>query len=280
MIRHIMKDWPEWGLDGPMPGVSQYHLLPDGLTNRCWRLDLPHQSVVIRVSAANTRLLDIDRGREYQLQQWAASHGLAPKVLYRSFADRYWVMEYVEGREANLQSDLFPLSTRLQKLHRLTPPESLPAWQLIEKADVYWRTLSQRLQMQWSSWEPLKQQLQQAMDIPVTDERCICHMDPNPHNWRLTGKGWQLLDWEYATFGPRQWDLASFAQSCKLDAHQLARWCRLHKIEPDDPAWRVAQLQFRYLAELWFGVQGLKSDQQLEAALRQLLDDVLLQAPQ
>lgn len=42
MIRHIMKDWPEWGLGGPMPGINRYHLLPDGLTNRCWRLDLPH----------------------------------------------------------------------------------------------------------------------------------------------------------------------------------------------------------------------------------------------
>lgn len=277
MIRHVLADWPEWGLAGPMPQSGQCRALPNGLTNRCWRLDLEEQSVVVRVSAANTRLLDIDREREYRLQQWAAGHGLAPAVLYRAPSDRYWVMEYATGRAADLNVDLQSLAGVLRQLHGLPPPAGISTWQLVDKAEAYWRTLQWRLHGQWHGWELLKADLQSVMSDAQTlepeQEYSVCHLDAHPQNWRLTADGWQLLDWEYATLGPSRWDVAGFVQASELNAEQTARWCHLHDMDLHSPVWRRTCLQLQYLAELWFGVQGMKSCQQLEQALRQLLDD-------
>ncbi len=269
MIRHLLCDWPDWGLEGPMPGLKDFHPLPKGLTNQCWRLDLNHRSVVIRASAANTRLLDIDRSKEYRIQQWAAGLDLAPRIVYRSPGDRYWVMDYLSGRQATTTSqDLRALAGRLRLLHLGRPPTDLSYWQLEDKAAVYWQTIESR----GGSLPQLKEPLQNLLSAMPGTQRSICHMDTHLMNWRHTTTGWKMLDWEYATLSHPYWDLAGFVASARLGNRQTETWCQYHNIDTANPGWQLARLQMAYLVTLWYGVQGMHSIQQIERSLEGLLN--------
>ena len=277
MIEAILEQWPLWGLTHRKPALADVSALPRGMTNQCWRLHLPEQQVVVRVHADNSVVLDIDREREYRLQRWAVSHGLAPRVLYRARNDAYWLMEFVDGRCAKPESDLLSLAHAMNSLHSHPPPEGVTGWRLADKTGAYWAALEQ----QGVELLSLKTDLQQLALIQSVASLHVCHMDTNPDNWRLTTQGWKLLDWEYATVGSRLWDLAGFAQACELSPPQIRQWCQLFHVEPDSWPWRWARWQLRYLAELWFGVQNINTGRALECSLQQLLEDgIRLQSAQ
>ena len=277
MIEAILEQWPLWGLTHRKPASTDVSALPLGMTNQCWHLHLPEQQVVVRVHADNSASLDINREREYQLQRWAAGHGLAPRVLYRARNDAYWLMEFIDGRRAEPESDLLSLAHAMKTLHGLMPPKDVGGWRLADKTWVYWAALEQ----QGAELLSLKADLQQLALIQPVASLHVCHMDTNPDNWRLTTQGWKLLDWEYATVGSRLWDLAGFAQACCLSPQQTRHWCQLFHVEPDSWQWRWATWQLRYLAELWFGLQGIQTGAALERSLQQLLEDgIRLQSAQ
>lgn len=274
-IKPILDEWQQWGLCSQPP--SSHSLLPltGGLTNRCWLLHLDNGEFVVRVAAANTRELDIDREHEYRIQQRAAWHGLAPEIRYRSASDHYWLMEHIRGRQLAgppPADDLPELASCLQQLHQLPFSPDLPEIAIAAKGAHYWQGIQQRWPQDWSE---LLVPLQILLADNPGPERCICHMDPNPNNWRKDRSGWKLLDWEYAGIGHPLWDMVSFVLMGELNEAEQRYWCQLIQVDAGSHAWQRALLQMRYLNELWFAMQGLRTRPALESNLQCLLANAL-----
>ena len=273
-IKPILSQWQQWGLCSLPPETHSLLPMTGGLTNRCWLLHLDSGEFVLRVSAANRRELAIDREQEFRIQQRAAHHGLAPAIRYRSSNDDYWIMEHVRGRHLAGPppvDDLPDVASAMRQLHQLPWGSDLPEISIAEKAAHYWQGIRKR----WpdDDWSRLQQPLQEMLSAAPGPERSICHMDPNPNNWRKSVAGWRLLDWEYAGIGHPLWDIASFSLMGELPTTRERYWCQLNHVDQQGTAWMRARLQMTYLNELWFGVQELHNRQRFLDSMNRLLED-------
>ncbi len=272
--QRMLADWQSWGLCEHPPGPHRMAALEGGLTNRSWSLTLDSGKYVVRASATNSETLDIRREAEFRIQQRAAQAGLAPRVRYRSPDDSYWIIDRANGPElaecisAGLDTGtMIALAQQLKQLHQLPFGPDLPELHVAVKADHYWRGIEARWPCDWSQQKlPLQHWLAEAPG----PERSLCHMDPNPHNWRLHQERWLLIDWEYAAIGHRYWDIAGLAVSVNMNAAQQRQWCALFGIDVMDRGWQKALLQEHYFGVLWYGVQGLMDRTRLLAELSEL----------
>lgn len=279
-LADILDDWPLWGLSKKPIEPHQVKVLVGGLTNSCYQLSLCSGEYIIRISADNTQALGIDRQVEKRIHQWVSRLNFTSAIRYCDDEDRYWIRDYIEGEvlsdnvAAMSKNTLIYLVEQLKALHQLPVKIDLPAVNISEKADAYWKMLEQR--------DPendiikMKSLMQVAMNEPPAGDFCLCHLDPVLANWLYTQDGLQLLDWEYAGFAHPLWDLAALYQGIKHGIMQSIRPVsdgisnNSHsEIEKDLEenilalygvtdlvAWRRACVQMEYLSSLWYQAQG------------------------
>ena len=277
----VLSDWRLWQLLEQPPQPNQLRPLCGGLTNQSWLLSVNEQRWVIRINAANSGDLDIRRDHEYFIQQRAAEAGLAPRVLYRCPDDVYWIVEYLDGPSLRdvLKQGHQPWPQLQQRLHSLHDLPLTSEWHfglevmdVCAKAEVYWQAIEQRLEGRWNSdWQQLKQQLQAGMAELPGPERSLCHMDPNPDNWKWSNNQWRLIDWEYATVGHPLWDIASLVQMSEGNPAEQAMLLVDLGIDPEQPDWQQANRQLACLNSLWYGAQGIWNARELRTALQSLV---------
>ena len=279
-LADILDDWPLWGISTKPIEPHQVKVLIGGLTNSCYQLSLDTGEYIIRISADNTHALGIDRQVEKTIHQWVSRLNFTSAIRYCDDEDRYWIRDYIEGEvlsdnvAAMSQNTLVYLVEQLKALHQIPVEIDLPAVNISEKADAYWKMLEQRdPENDIIKMKPL---MQVAMSEPPAGKFCLCHLDPVLANWLYTQDGLQLLDWEYAGFAHPLWDLAALYQGIKhgimqsispasdgisnnshpeiekdLEENILA----LYGVT-DLVAWRRACVQMEYLSSLWYQAQG------------------------
>lgn len=279
-LADILDDWPLWGISTKPIEPHQVKVLIGGLTNSCYQLSLDTGEYIIRISADNTHALGIDRQVEKTIHQWVSRLNFTSAIRYCDDEDRYWIRDYIEGEvlsdnvAAMSKNTLIYLVEQLKALHQLPVEIDLPAVNISEKADAYWKMLEQRdPENDIIKMKPL---MQVAMSEPPAGKFCLCHLDPVLANWLYTQDGLQLLDWEYAGFAHPLWDLAALYQGIKhgimqsispasdgisnnshpeiekdLEENILA----LYGVT-DLVAWRRACVQMEYLSSLWYQAQG------------------------
>ena len=274
-LADVLADWKRWQLLEHAPQPNQLRPLCGGLTNQSWLLAVDNQCWVIRINAANSSELDIQRDNEYRIQQLAAAAGLAPEVLYRCPKDIYWITEYLEGPSLRdvLKKGQMPwldIQHQLGRLHALSCPADLDSLDVAAKAAVYWQGVRQKFGSRWNTdWQQLQQMIQQQLITPPGPQRALCHMDPNPDNWKHVNGSWMLIDWEYATVGHPLWDLANLVLMSELSPAEQAMLLVDLGIDPGAPDWQQANRQLGCLNALWYGAQGLWSVTELRGALAQ-----------
>ncbi|MGK0247294.1 MAG: thiamine kinase [Oleispira sp.] len=275
-LAEILDDWPLWGLSKTPIKNHQISILEGGLTNTCYQLSLDSGEYIIRISAANTVALGIDRNVEKAIHQLVSSLNFTSAIRYCDDDHRYWIRDYIEGEVLadNVVSishnTLSYMVEQLKALHQIPIEIELPVVNISEKAEAYWTMLAtQQPDNEILKMKPL---MQVAMSEPPAGEFCLCHLDPVLANWLYTAEGLQLLDWEYAGFAHPLWDLAALFQGIKHSFQQLEK--KLEKnsaseIEEnlenqilslygvsDLVAWRRACLQMEYLSSLWYQAQA------------------------
>lgn len=275
---HLLDDWQEWNASDSRPQPQQIETLPGGLTNQSFILHLERGDYVLRVEAGNSDELDINRNSEYLVHQQAALIGLVPRIIYRSCKDdKYWIREYLPGSvltsEDLTDETLLTMVDMLKKLHQLDADERIPSISVKAKAERYILPIRQLANgMLPESLETLLAELQQCLAKAPDNKRCICHMDPTLGNWIKTGRGLQLVDWEYAGVGHPLWDLAAIYQDARLNDHQqklmLNHYFSGEGWSRDD--WNYAKAQMNYLAALWYAAQGIWNLRELETYLLSL----------
>jgi len=101
--------------------VSRVERLTGGVANDVWSVRIDGQLAVGRLGARS----DEDLAWETELLHFLDRHGLhvpvpIPTSHGRLFADHLVVMQYVEGRSPETQSDWNRVAETLRQLHRLT----------------------------------------------------------------------------------------------------------------------------------------------------------------
>lgn len=279
-LADILDDWPLWGISTKPIGPHQVNELIGGLTNSCYQLSLDSGEYIIRINAANTHALGIDRQVEKTIHQWVSRLNFTSAIRYCDDEDRYWIRDYIEGEvlsdnvAAMSQNTLVYLVEQLKALHQIPVEIDLPVVNISEKAEAYWKMLEQRdPENDIIKMKPL---MQVAMSEPPAGKFCLCHLDPVLANWLYTQDGLQLLDWEYAGFAHPLWDLAALYQGIKhgimqsispvsegisnnshseIEKNLEENILALYGVT-DLVAWRRACVQMEYLSSLWYQAQG------------------------
>jgi thiamine kinase-like enzyme len=275
-LAEILDDWPLWGLSKKPIENSQVAILEGGLTNTCYQLSLDSGEYIIRISAANTVALGIDRNIEKAIHQLVSSLNFTSAIRYCDDDHRYWIRDYIEGEvladnvAGMSHNTLSYMVEQLKALHQTPIEIELPVVNISEKADAYWTLLAtQQPDNEILKMKPL---MQVAMSEPPAGNFCLCHLDPVLANWLYTSEGLQLLDWEYAGFAHPLWDLAALFQGIKHSIALLEKKSEKNnhsEIEQDLEnqiltlygvsdlvAWRRACLQMEYLSSLWYQAQA------------------------
>ncbi|MGK0405118.1 MAG: thiamine kinase [Oleispira sp.] len=275
-LAEILDDWPLWGLSKKPIENSQVAILEGGLTNTCYQLSLDSGEYIIRISAANTVDLGIDRNIEKAIHQLVSGLNFTSAIRYCDDDHRYWIRDYIEGEVladnvADMSHNtLSYMVEQLKALHQIPIEIELPVVNISEKAEAYWTMLAtQQPDHEILKMKPL---MQVAMSEPPAGSFCLCHLDPVLANWLYTPGGLQLLDWEYAGFAHPLWDLAALFQGIKHSIAQLEKKSEKNnasEIEEnlenqllalygvsDLVAWRRACLQMEYLSSLWYQAQA------------------------
>jgi thiamine kinase len=181
--------------------------------NRNLRIDTRAGRFVLRQRLWDGARPGADSRREVACHRAAAVAGVAPTVL-DSAPDGHWIlMDYIEGgmwtpMQLQTKGGLRTLGTRLQRLHALTPPTGLAAFDPLSIAAGQAQAILERDPAGAAEVDTLVARTQQlAVDCaafaatPVTT-----HGDLDVAN--LVGSVPMLVDWEYAQLADPVWDLA------------------------------------------------------------------------
>lgn len=270
-----LATWQLWGITNQAPKLEDLQPLAGGLTNEGYLLTLNNKHYVLRLAAANSESLNINRKAELALHQFLSNqnlnnHHLAAKVIYTAPDNSFWLREYIAGKPINPAKQAtnklelaIQLAKYLQFIHQLEVPVNL-AKQLThinieEKASAYWQAihLQELLQQEIAALKQLQAQLNKLSQKPYKPS--LCHLDPTLGNWLITpNQELHLLDWEYAGLGNPLWDYAQISAELKLNEPEEEKLLTALGIR-STPAWLLAKLEMRYLNRLWYAVQQAPS---------------------
>jgi aminoglycoside phosphotransferase (APT) family kinase protein len=193
--------------------LSVQLLLGGRSANRSLRIDTRAGRFVLRQRIWEGPRPGADSLREVACHCAAAAAGVAPAVLDAAPDGRWILMDYIEGgtwTPMRLQAaeGLRTLGARLRRLHALTPPKGLAAFDPVSIATGQAQSILERDPTAAAQVDALVARTRQlAVDCaafattPVTT-----HGDLNASN--LIGSVPMLVDWEYAQLADPVYDLA------------------------------------------------------------------------
>ena len=217
ILQKALSSWQHWQTGEAVlncqPGVLQELL--GGKTNRSFLVASGSFKAVVRVNAANSESLGINRARERKILQLLQPSGFVPKVLFTS--DQVLVTAYCEGRqwtEADLNNadNRRAVNSMLEQIQSIAAP-NLKARNYVDYCTDYINQLGhspqrikspQRIESPQRIKSPklIETILSAAAEIDKTVwQPVICHHDLVPENIIVTATGLILLDWEYAAMG-------------------------------------------------------------------------------
>ena len=98
-IREVVARIPDWKGRG-----IQINELSGGLTNHNYRVDVDGTSYIVRIPAAESEMLAINRRNEYQNSLIAGQSGVAPQVIYYLEPENVMVREFIQGRNVTINA--------------------------------------------------------------------------------------------------------------------------------------------------------------------------------
>jgi thiamine kinase len=201
----------------PGAGPIDIHPLASGLVNTSYRVLRAGRIYSMRVAAANSQDLGLDRQWECQVLKEAASAGLAPVIEYCDPVQGVVVAGWVNGRtwtrDDILQADTIDaVAQLLRRIHTLTPPRPARVMNPAAWITYYAGALARRGLGTPPRMAPLQGALNAHLELLAAVQLptpVLCHGDLHRLNV-VVGERTVLLDWEYAHISDPFWDLAGW----------------------------------------------------------------------
>lgn len=228
-IEEAIHRIPHWEEASPLAIA----LLPGGITNFNYRVDVGGESFVVRIAAENTTLLGVDRHREYRCTMAASRTGVAPEVVHFLPDVEVLVTRFIFGRCPSVAEMVRPemmqrVVDSMQRYHdgpvfdgSFSPFRALEQYLLVARQDdaplppdidAMYRGLGEIAAAAQPGWAVIRP----------------CHNDLWEPNLIDDGTRIRIVDWEYAGMGDVYFDLANFAIHHELSDPQDEGLLRSH----------------------------------------------------
>lgn len=199
----------DWLKTLPIQGSVQVEPLYEGVANQVFWLQASTDTYVLKVFC-HDHPYGLNREQEVSLQRQLAAQGMAPSVLHFDAARGLLLQPFIHEpdlkRAPIADSDrIRQVAETLARIH--TVQVDAPLWSLRERIDTYLAALMdfdrEAASQLRKKFKPLQRQLDCWSAHPV-----FCHNDLALHHIFAT-RPCLVIDWEYAGFGERLFDLAN-----------------------------------------------------------------------
>ena len=263
-MRAILDDLPD--LAGPPLGVQP---LPGGLTNRNYRV-ITHRGreIVVRLSAEQSSLLQIDRDAEYRNAVAASHAGVGPDVAGYLPGRGVLVIEWIDGRtfsSADLDdtANLERVAATCRRLHK--GPRFGNDFDMFTVQRRYLDLVLDRgfrLPRDYVEFMPKVDQIRSA--LTVRHEGYVpCHNDLLAANMVDDGERIWFIDYEYAGNNDACFELGNIWSEAKLSLDHLDELVSAYygrRSRAKVARARLLGLMSKYGWTLWASIQDGTSD--------------------
>jgi thiamine kinase-like enzyme len=238
-IEHILKLVPGW---------SEKHAvvtaLDGGITNQNYRVDVGHESFVLRIGGKGTHLLGIDRERERMCTAIAAQSGVGAEVVFYRTVEEVEVLvtRFIAGTtitpESAAQPEVLPRIVETMKRYHNGPlfPGTFSPFETVRR--YHRRALERGVTFPASLPEIFLLMARIEEALGPTQQLRPCHNDLLASNFIDDGHSIRIVDWEYASMGDLFFDLGNFAVNQSLNEEQCELLVYLYfgEVRPADLA--------------------------------------------
>jgi len=190
--------------------------LPGGVTNANYRVDVDGEPFVVRIAAAGTERLGIDRRREYLCALTASQSGVAPEVVHARPAEGILVTRFVAGGHLSGEEMAKPdvMRRAVQAMRRYhAGPAFAGSYSPFRTIEAYLREARKGVSSLPHDIDALHTRIvsiERSLNPGQTTAR-PCHNDLWGSNLIDDGVQVRIVDWEYAGMGDIFFDLANYA---------------------------------------------------------------------
>jgi thiamine kinase-like enzyme len=192
--------------------------LGGGITNLNYRVQVDGESFAVRIPGPETKLLGIDRRREYECTRVAGRTGVGPEVVHFLEAEGVLVTRFIEGRPLTVRDLSEPAAIRrvADSLRRVHAGPSFP-WMFSP-----FRMVEQYREAAQARGAALPPDLPSLLTQTAWIEKAVrgaarpsrpCHNDLWVPNLIDDDRCVRIVDWELAGMGDIFFDLGNFAGS-------------------------------------------------------------------
>lgn len=198
LLQQALSNWQSWQVEeGTLTSQPQpVRELSGGKTNHSFLVASGSFEAVVRINAANSESLGIDRQRERTILQLLQPTGTVPKVFFCD--SQLLVTSYCRGQQwVDTPENRRGVNSALAAIQSVAAPD-------MEKRNymAYCNAYINQLAQAQPDRKVIEKVLSAAAAIDNSDwTPVICHHDLVAENIIITERGPILLDWEYAALG-------------------------------------------------------------------------------
>jgi thiamine kinase len=208
-----------------------YAPLKGGSKASLYRFDYNQKTYVLRMLPPLTP--ECRRRHQIGLATQAGAIGVGPKVLYVDADMQSFVMEFIEGREAEADDFTNPAAFAkfLHTLHHSQAPfpMAMTPFQRFNEFMEMGRFRNMQLPHRMSDVEEIMQELELTL---FTEDLLPCHLDLHGQNILCTGQKFMLVDWVNGGLSDPYNDLTTFATFMQLDKVQIETFLTAYFMRP------------------------------------------------
>lgn len=210
----------EWLKTLPLAGPLKVEPLYKGVANQVYKLRAADATYVVKLFC-HDHPYGLDREQEVALQQHLALSQLAPEVIHFDANRGLLVQQYINVPDLTTSSipeseRIRALAEALSRIHQVQI--DVPMWSLSSRLDDYLKALSGYDKQTATQFKQRLKKFRKALDAwgahPV-----FCHNDLAMHHVFATVPA-TIIDWEYAGFGERLFDISNAILVNRLNTGQ------------------------------------------------------------
>jgi len=255
-----------------------------GLTNQNFQLTVEGERFVLRVSGPNAARLGINRLHEQAALQAADTAGIGRNVVVFLLPEGHLVTRWVNGRHWGVQEFRTPENVRLftetvKRIHQLPPNGAVfsPFQRVNSFLDVA-RQFNVPLPPDLAEFLRTMQNIQDDQNNDASNWQCFCHNDLVSVNYLFSEEDHSInvLDWEFAGWGDRYYDLATLVYTHDSDGPipPDLEDLMLSVYFDEFNSWQKRRLQgMKYMLMLFTGMWGLAQHGMQQAGLIPNVED-------
>lgn len=222
------------------------HLLPGGITNLNYKINVENDTYVLRVAGENSELLGIDRSCEVACAQAAARAGIGAEIVAVDIASKAMLTRFVAGTTITAADSRQPavmprIVKAVKQYHDSAPGKGLfSAFATVR--NYHCVALQHGVQLPAVTKKALELFDRIEAEVGSNESPCPCHNDLLPANFIDDGTNIFIIDWEYAGMGDRFFDLGNLAVNHEYEDEQERMLLSLYFGEVDPISLRRLKL--------------------------------------